>query len=76
MVAWMEHAETLRRHREIVLGLESDVIRLEGEIHWLARSRDQLQERLERIESRRSVRAVLAATRLLRPLYRALRRSA
>ncbi len=76
MVVWMEHADTLRRHREIVLGLESDVIRLKGDIHWLERSRDQLQERLGRIESRRSVRAVMRATRLLRPLYRFLRRSA
>jgi len=73
MVVIMAHAEELRDYRKTVLGLESDVIRLKDEVMWLQRSRDQLREDLQRIESRRSVRAALRLTRSLRPLFRIYR---
>jgi hypothetical protein len=73
MVAIMAHAEELRNFRTTVLALETDVIRLEDEVMWLQRSRDQLEHELQRLKSRRSVRVALRASQSLRPFFRLIR---
>lgn len=74
MVAWVPHAEDIRNHRVTVLGLESEIIRLGGEVDWHRHELERVTQELARLRGRRSVRASLAVARALGRLLRIVRR--
>ena len=74
LVAWLPHAEDLYRYRETVLGLESRIIHLGGEVQWLYSELGQEREAHDKLRQRRMVRAALALAGSFRPFVRGLRR--
>ncbi len=65
MVAWMPHAQELRDHRATVLGLESRIIHLEGDVAWLRGELGRERSAHDSLRSRRAVRLALAFARRL-----------
>ena len=74
MVAWVDHAETIRNHRTTVLRLESDAINATSRADYFEMMFHRTKEEHERLLRRRAVRVALALASLTRPLHR-LRRA-
>jgi hypothetical protein len=73
LVAWIPHAQEIRDHRRTILGLESEIIRLNGDLEWI---RAVVQHELadhRRLRSCRAVRAALWIARRSRPVVGLLR---
>jgi hypothetical protein len=68
MVVVMPHAEELRNHRAIVLGLESDAINATSRADYFEMMFYRTRADYERLLQRRAVRIALWFAKLLRPL--------
>jgi hypothetical protein len=75
MVAWVPHAQEIRDHRRTVLGLESEIIRLGGEVDWLRGELGKVETQLAQVRGRRAIRLSNAVGRRLRRARRLLGRS-
>jgi hypothetical protein len=60
LVAWMAHADTLRRHREIVLELESQAINATSRADYFEMMFHRAKNDYERLLKRKSVRIALS----------------
>ncbi len=75
LVAWMAHAQELRDHRRIVLGLESELIAVRAEVDHFRVVFPRLEAEHGRLRRRKAVRLALWAASLAAGLVRTVRRT-